>query len=70
MVFFATPVTRTVARMLMPSHKHATTCPRRSVLNLFILTIIRDRSGITNREGNFSFNYRPRIITHRVPSGL
>ena len=38
-VFLATPVTQTVARMDMPSHRQAMTCPRRSVLNLFILTI-------------------------------
>lgn len=28
MVFFAAPVTRTVARMLMPSHKQLTICAR------------------------------------------
>jgi len=47
-VFFAAPVTRTVARMLMPSTKHPTIRARCSVLSLFaILTIILDRSGNT-----------------------
>jgi hypothetical protein len=45
-VFFATPVTRTVARIDMPSVKQPMTCPRRSVLNLFILTIMLDRIGM------------------------
>jgi len=38
MVFFATPVMRTVARMLLPSTNAATTRIRSAVLSLFILT--------------------------------
>jgi len=34
-------VTRTVGRMLMPSTRHEFTCPLRSVLNRFIVTMIR-----------------------------
>src|SRR3954467_8922739 len=49
-VFFATPVMRTVARMLLPSTSAATTAARFSVLRTFaILTIMLDRLGI--RQG-------------------
>ena len=44
-VFLAAPVTRQVARMLMPSTRHPTILARLSVLNLFILTILLERSG-------------------------
>jgi hypothetical protein len=50
MVFFATPVTRTVARMLMPSTRQEMTWPRRSVLNLFILTIMLEGSVRVNSD--------------------
>lgn len=47
MVFFAAPVTRTVARIDMPSTRQPTIRARCSVLNrLLILTIMRERSGI------------------------
>ena len=49
MVFFAAPVTRTVARMDMPSHKQDTICARLSVASrLTILTTVLERSRICN----------------------
>lgn len=44
MVFLAAPVIRTVARMLFPSTRQPMICARFSVLNLFILTIMREHS--------------------------
>lgn len=49
-VFFAAPVTRTVARIDMPSVRHPTIWPRRSVLNLFILTIMLEALGTSQRD--------------------
>ena len=43
MVFFAAPVIRTVARMLLPSTRQPMICARFSVLSLFILTILLER---------------------------
>src|SRR5687768_5848716 len=47
-VFFAAPVMRTVARMLFPSTNALTTDARFSLLSLFILIFILDRSRIVN----------------------
>ena len=43
-VFFAAPVIRTVARMLLPSTRQPMICARFSVVSLFILTIMLERS--------------------------
>jgi hypothetical protein len=50
-VFFATPVMRTVARIEFPSTKDPITAARFSVLSLFILTIMPDRLRIV-KQGN------------------
>ena len=42
-VFFATPVIRTVLLMLFPSQRHRTTCARWAAVSCFILTILHDR---------------------------
>jgi hypothetical protein len=39
-VFFATPVIRTVLRMLFPSQRHRITCARWAVVSCLILTIM------------------------------
>ena len=49
-VFFATPVMRTVARMRQPSTSAATTATRFAMLNLFILTIMLDRTMMSTRN--------------------
>ena len=47
-MFFATPVMRTVARIELPSTSAAITAARFSGDSRFILTIIRERSGIAS----------------------
>ena len=44
MVFLAKPVMRTVARIELPSTSARMICARSARLNLFILTIMHDRS--------------------------
>ena len=56
MVFLAAPVMRTVARMLLPSTRQATTCARRSVESLFILTIV---SRAYDSKGQFGGTLAP-----------
>src|ERR1051325_2424996 len=46
-VFLAAPVIRTVARIELPSTRHPMIRARSSVLSLFIVTIMLDRSGIS-----------------------
>lgn len=48
MVFFETPVIRTVELMELPSSRHRTSWARRSVSILFILTLLLARAGKVN----------------------
>ena len=57
-MFFATPVIRTVARMRHALDQAPMTWPRRSVLNLFILTIMLEPEPVVQEEHRFS---RPRM---------
>src|SRR4029077_882803 len=50
MVFFAAPVIRTVARMLLPSTRQPMTCARFSALSLFIMTIMLNRLRIVKHQ--------------------
>ena len=43
-MFLATPVSRTVERIELPSTRHLTTAVRRAGVSLFILTIIHELS--------------------------
>ena len=49
-MFFAAPVTLTVALMLMPSTKQPTICVRFWVLSRFILAIMLERSSTVKRK--------------------
>lgn len=55
-VFLATPVIRTVARMLTPSTRHPTTWTRLAVVSLFIMTIMLDRSLKSQENGSDFFS--------------
>jgi hypothetical protein len=63
-VFLAAPMIRTVARIDMPSTRHPMICPRRSVLSLFILTVMLDRSRTVKGTRK---NERPRSLLYASP---
>ena len=62
-VFFAAPVMRTVARMLLPSTRQPMIAARFSVLSRFILTIMRETpDGILSGGGEVATGDRVCIL--------